>query len=386
MDLRQNSDSSSLASASTLNGTNNASQKQQPPLTEIESKSQTQPTHHHQQTMSGNDGKRTRKKSKSRDDTTRCKTIESAQDNSPNNIQEQPLNDVSQADAGLLLTGTDFRNAGNRLCSQARYMEALNHYSKAIERSPDVSIHYSNRALCHLKLQDWTSAINDCRCALELDVYSLKAHYFIGQALAEQMNYDESLKHLQRAHELACEKQLNYGDDITSQIRLVKRRRWSKLEDDQAKLEQDLQIYLVNLIAKDRENRLDSIRQRLEMDQPTTSSSSDNELQAEMIQKKCDNYIEKVTNIFNNLRLQRTRRDVPDYLCGKISFEIMRDPVITPSGITYDRQDIEEHIKRVGHFDPITRQPLKTDQLISNIAMKEVVDAYLNDNEWAHYY
>jgi len=28
-------------------------------------------------------------------------------------------------------------------------------------------------------------------------------------------------------------------------------------------------------------------------------------------------------------------RDVPDYLCGKISFELLSDPVITPSGITY---------------------------------------------------
>ena len=28
-------------------------------------------------------------------------------------------------------------------------------------------------------------------------------------------------------------------------------------------------------------------------------------------------------------------RELPDYLCGKISFEIMKDPVITPSGITY---------------------------------------------------
>ena len=27
-------------------------------------------------------------------------------------------------------------------------------------------------------------------------------------------------------------------------------------------------------------------------------------------------------------------REVPDYLCGKISFELMRDPIITPSGIT----------------------------------------------------
>ena len=39
------------------------------------------------------------------------------------------------------------------------------------------------------------------------------------------------------------------------------------------------------------------------------------------------------------------KREVPDYLCGKISFEIMKDPVITPSGITYDRKDIEEHLQ-----------------------------------------
>ena len=39
------------------------------------------------------------------------------------------------------------------------------------------------------------------------------------------------------------------------------------------------------------------------------------------------------------------KREVPDYLCGKISFELMRDPVITPSGITYDRKDIEEHLQ-----------------------------------------
>ena len=39
------------------------------------------------------------------------------------------------------------------------------------------------------------------------------------------------------------------------------------------------------------------------------------------------------------------KRDVPDFLCGKISFELMRDPVITPSGITYDRKDIEEHLQ-----------------------------------------
>lgn len=67
---------------------------------------------------------------------------------------------------------------------------------------------------------------------------------------------------------------------------------------------------------------------------------------------------------------------MPDYLCGKISFEILRDPVITPSGITYDRADIKEHLERVGHFDPVTRAPLTADQLIPNLAMKEVSFTY----------
>lgn len=64
----------------------------------------------------------------------------------------------------------------------------------------------------------------------------------------------------------------------------------------------------------------------------------------------------------------------------------MKEPVITPSGITYDRKDIEEHLQRVGHFDPVTRHPLTTDQLIPNLSMKEVVDSFLIENEWANEY
>jgi len=267
------------------------------------------------------------------------------------------------------LSATDCKNAGNRLCSLNRYEEALYHYAKAIQKRPDVAIYYSNKALCHLKLLEWSAAIQDCRYALELDPNLIKAHYFLGQALAEIGNYEDSLRHLQRANELAKEKKLNFGDDIACQIRSVKRRRWNKIESEQAKLEEELKDYLVELIQKDRNEK---------KSEPTTSG--------DMFQKRCDTYIEKLENIFDNLKLQRKRRDVPDYLCGKISFEIMRDPVITPSGVTYDRHDIEEHLRRVGHFDPITRQPLTADQLISNLAMKDVVDAYLNENEWANFY
>ena len=39
--------------------------------------------------------------------------------------------------------------------------------------------------------------------------------------------------------------------------------------------------------------------------------------------------------------------------------------------------------QRVGHFDPVTRTDLTQEQLISNFSLKEVIDAYLEENPWA---
>jgi len=43
-------------------------------------------------------------------------------------------------------------------------------------------------------------------------------------------------------------------------------------------------------------------------------------------------------------------------------------------------------LERVGHFDPVTRTKLTQDMLIPNYAMKEVVDDFISNNEWALYY
>jgi STIP1 family protein 1 len=75
---------------------------------------------------------------------------------------------------------------------------------------------------------------------------------------------------------------------------------------------------------------------------------------------------------------------VPDYLCCQITFEIFRDPVITPSGVTYERAVLLEHLDKVGNFDPVTREPLKEHQLVPNLAINEAVQAYLKEHSWAY--
>lgn len=105
---------------------------------------------------------------------------------------------------------------------------------------------------------------------------------------------------------------------------------------------------------------------------------------------------------------------VPDYLRCSITLDIFRDPVITPSGITYERAVILDHLQKVilmwfdfdvdlyswvlvfvvywyhtyrhqgKSFDPITRKPLYESQLIPNMAIKAAVQAFLDKHGWAY--
>ncbi|CAN8030531.1 unnamed protein product [Ixodes persulcatus] len=270
------------------------------------------------------------------------------------------------------MSATELKDLGNKFFSARKYEDAISCYSKAIIKSPSTSTYFTNRALCYLKLHQWELACQDCRRSLDLDASSVKAHFFLGQALLELDSCDEAVKYLQRASDLAKDQKLNFGDDIASQLRTARKRRWQQQEEKRLQQEIELQTYLNQLIIRDKERKVQEMKMK-----------GARQMDVDKVENTHEKYMSELNNIFAKNDDKRRKRDVPDYLCGKISFEIMREPVITPSGITYDRRDIEEHLQRVGHFDPVTRTPLTQDQLVPNLAMKEVVDAFLVENEWA---
>ncbi|CAH0564183.1 unnamed protein product [Brassicogethes aeneus] len=274
------------------------------------------------------------------------------------------------------LSDKELKEQGNRMFSLRKYEDAVNCYSKAIIKNPDVAHYFTNRALCHLKLLRWDPACTDCRRALDMDPNLVKGHFFLGQALLETENYDESIKHLQRAADLAKEQKMNFGDDIASQLRTAKKKRFAIQEEKRITQEIELQSYLNRLINEDKEAQINKIKKYVGELECTVEKIAE-------IEEKHENYLTELNSLFAKIDERRRKREVPDYLCGKISFEILQEPVITPSGITYDKKDLEEHLQRVGHFDPVTRTKLTADQLIPNFAMKEVVDSFLQDNEWA---
>lgn len=86
-----------------------------------------------------------------------------------------------------------------------------------------------------------------------MDFSFIKGCFFLGIALIELGSFDEAIKQLQRgkkfwveykcikiiiiwcclllAHNLSKEKKVNYGDDITSQLRRARRLKWEKQEE-----------------------------------------------------------------------------------------------------------------------------------------------------------
>ncbi|XP_012533658.1 E3 ubiquitin-protein ligase CHIP [Monomorium pharaonis] len=285
------------------------------------------------------------------------------------------------------LSDKELKEQGNRLFDLHKYEDAASCYTKAIMKNPGQALYYTNRALCHLKLKRWESVCKDCRWALDIDPCLMKGHFFLGLALLELELFDEAVKYLQRAVDLAKEQKLNYGDDITSVLRQAKKRRFQVREEQRISQDIELQTYLNQLIVDDAKRNLATLQeQEAVKDSDVETNSAEFGRRKEEIEEKRDTCISRLNDLFAKVDERRRKREVPDYLCGKISFEILQEPVITPSGITYERKDIEEHLQRIGHFDPVTRVRLTQDQLIPNLAMKEVVDTFLQENEWALHY
>ncbi|KAL0389898.1 UNVERIFIED_CONTAM: E3 ubiquitin-protein ligase CHIP [Sesamum calycinum] len=91
---------------------------------------------------------------------------------------------------------------GNRYFKKDRFGAAIDAYTEAIVLCPNVPIYWTNRALCHRKRNEWTRVEEDCRRAIQLDHYSVKAHYMLGLALLQRKEYAEGIKELRKALDL----------------------------------------------------------------------------------------------------------------------------------------------------------------------------------------
>ena len=105
--------------------------------------------------------------------------------------------------AQLLAEGTSeaLRQQGNAAFNSARYSEAVELYTQALDHTPRSSVLYANRALALLKLSVHAEAEEDCDTALLLDPAFVKARLRRAQARQALCRYDAALEDLEVALE-----------------------------------------------------------------------------------------------------------------------------------------------------------------------------------------
>ena len=97
---------------------------------------------------------------------------------------------------------------------------------------------------------------------------------------------------------------------------------------------------------------------------PASASSISDDSQNDINELK-NNLINKLTS----------ESSLEEYITCPISHEIMKDPVITPYGHTFDRDNIVKVIEKDGKC-PLTRKKLEIKDLIPNYGLKQIIDNY----------
>ncbi|XP_059296049.1 E3 ubiquitin-protein ligase CHIP isoform X2 [Lycium ferocissimum] len=246
---------------------------------------------------------------------------------------------------GVAKLAEQLKQDGNNYFQKNRFGAAIDAYTEAITLCPNVPIYWTNRALCHRRRNDWTRVEDDCRKAIQLDHTSVKA-LDLGRGANPKSYMVEEIW-----QELAKAKYLEWEHESSRRTRELK------------KLKEACESALKE------KHELDSSQMEGFIDDNSTS-----------LLKQLD----ALGMVFRKAAEDDTPSEVPDYLCCKITLDIFRDPVITPSGVTYERSVIVDHLQKVGKFDPVTRESLKESQLVPNFAIKEAVHAFLDKHGWAY--
>jgi STIP1 family protein 1 len=253
------------------------------------------------------------------------------------------------------------KHQGNLLFQKQKYAAACELYTEAILQSEQKwHVPYLNRAMANEKRLRWKEAKEDLEKCLKLDHDNVKATYHLGVCvcmLPEEIedNYKKGAEILEKSLFLARE----YDE---SQVDLI----WRSLAKSK---------YMEHCEkAKERRKMYESLEAKLSHPGFVPLTEDDARVLRERV---------------NEAKEKDERKQAPDAFCCPLSLEMYREPVVSPSGNSYERSAIEQYIKQQHEkygrekkvADPL--QPdcsITLDSLHPNIALRNIVREYLREH------
>lgn len=237
--------------------------------------------------------------------------------------------------------------------AMGKFGAAAARYTEAICLFPTNSVLYSNRAVCHHRMGRIPQCVDDCRRALDIDSMNTRAHHYLGVSLCSIGEWREGLAALDTALERARRQQrpAEYIREIQAAREAKRRERFMMDDADAEAKDVELQTFVQECVAKAAEDVRPVMQAR-------------------------------VAALFDGMHRKRATREVPPPFVCPISLSIMRDPVCTPSGVSYERHMIEEALTLKAE-DPFTRKHLTKSMLVPNRNLQQAIEHFVEENPWA---
>ncbi|ODM88655.1 E3 ubiquitin-protein ligase CHIP [Orchesella cincta] len=285
------------------------------------------------------------------------------------------------------MTAFDLIEEGHRHRSASNFVESMRYYSGAISKNLKIPTFFTYRAAAAFMLNRFDEAATDSRRALELQPEMVYGHFLLGRALCSMNKFDEGLCHIQQAIELGKQEGGYYDQNMIDVLIDWQKQRLEIFAVNETAKEQDLKSFLSRLIQDDKKAEICKINSptcsRFVVKEDGETFETEVAKAQQRVEERAEANMTELHDLFMKLDISRANREAPDYFCGKITLDVLRNPVITPSGITYERETIEEHLSRNGPTDPMTGEPVTVAQLIPNLALQEAVNDFVQNNPWA---
>lgn len=253
----------------------------------------------------------------------------------------------------------DFKEQGNKALANNDVEGAIEFYSRAIEEDNSQSIFYSNRAIAYKRLGQIDKAMDDTQSAIEIDEKNIKAQFVMalcqlikGQRAADARMVAKGEKRLRNAHGM-CRSQKK--DQFEKKIyKFILRARKLKFVLEERERLRDLEVFYQTALAK--------------INSDAGLSAGEKKRKTELL----DRFIDR----------DRYDYKIESFFFCPLSGDLLLDPAITKFGNTFQREHLEEFVK-VHRRDPTAGHALAPAEIYPNLAMRDAVETFLQENPWA---
>ncbi|KAI2789076.1 hypothetical protein POX_e07103 [Penicillium oxalicum] len=276
------------------------------------------------------------------------------------------------------------KKKGNDFFVKGDYVSAEDYYTQAIAEDSHDPTFFTNRAVTRIKLEKWKDVEHDARAAVNLyvdkDPGALKSMGYLAEALIALGRPQEAHDVAQSAYRLSLDTKHAQAEKLSGLVLRSKKALWEARETTRLHEMDETLKSVEDLINADLARTEEDLAQHLEKHEiGEVGYREDIHAQRALAQKKIE-HVREAFRISSKGEIQE--RVVPDYLIDGITFEIMHDPVMTPSGTSFDRAGIVKYIEKSG-VDPLTREPMTVKDLRPNYALKAACEEFLSKNGWA---